>query len=111
MMMKQILIYILNYVPNFESSRGLTRRVEVDRALQQQGVQGKRVELIANWRQLETAYIESLVKEKIPDFEHANVGPHKYIKVRQYKVFAETKSIVENQVKEKECNYKLLTII
>nr|AOB42282.1 hypothetical protein pFR260_185 [Bacillus thuringiensis] len=52
----------INYVPNFESSRGLTRRVEMDRALQQQGVQGKRMELIANWRQLETAYIESLVK-------------------------------------------------
>ncbi|PGC40395.1 plasmid recombination protein, partial [Bacillus pseudomycoides] len=27
----------INYVPNFESSRGLTRRVGMDRALQQQG--------------------------------------------------------------------------
>ncbi|MGH0590552.1 plasmid recombination protein [Bacillus mycoides] len=92
----------INYVPNFESSRGLTRRVGMDRSLQQQGVQGKGTELIANWRQLETAYIESLAREQIPNFERANVGSHKYMKVRQYKEYAETKSLVENQVQEKE---------
>ncbi|MGH0686784.1 plasmid recombination protein [Bacillus mycoides] len=92
----------INYVPHFESSRGLTRRVGMDRALQQQGVQGKGTELIANWRQLETAYIESLAKKHIPEFERANVGSHKYMKVRQYKEYAETKSLVENQVQEKE---------
>ncbi|PHB71489.1 mobilization protein [Bacillus pseudomycoides] len=92
----------INYVPNFESSRGLTKRVGMDRALQQQGVKGKGTELIANWRQLETAYIESLAKEQIPEFERANVGSHKYMKVRQYKEYAETKSIVKNQVQEKE---------
>ncbi|QUG87209.1 plasmid recombination protein [Bacillus nitratireducens] len=92
----------INYVPHFESSRGLTRRVGMDRALQQQGAQGKGTELIANWRQLETAYIESLAKKHIPEFERANVGSHKYMKVRQYKEYAETKSIVENQVQEKE---------
>ncbi|MBX0352695.1 plasmid recombination protein [Bacillus toyonensis] len=87
----------INYVPNFESSRGLTRRVGMDRALQQQGVQGKGIELIANWRQLETAYIESLAKEQIPNFERANVGSHKYMKVRQYKEYAEAVSNIENQ--------------
>ncbi|MGG1327860.1 plasmid recombination protein, partial [Bacillus tropicus] len=92
----------INYVPNFESSRGLTRRVGMDRALQQQGIKGKGMELIANWRQLETAYIESLAKEHIPEFERANVGSHKYMKVRQYKEYAEVKSIVEKQIHEKE---------
>ncbi|PDZ42440.1 plasmid recombination protein, partial [Bacillus wiedmannii] len=92
----------INYVPNFESSRGLTRRVGMDRALQQQGIKGKGMELIANWRQLETAYIESLAKECIPEFERANVGSHKYMKVRQYKEYAEVKSTVENQIHEKE---------
>ncbi|MFF1861209.1 mobilization protein, partial [Bacillus mycoides] len=92
----------INYVPNFESSRGLTRRVGMDRALQQQGVEGKGRKLIAHWRELETAYIEQLVKEHIPNFERANVGSHKYMKVRQYKEYAETRSIVENQVQEKE---------
>ncbi|MGE1059967.1 plasmid recombination protein [Bacillus sp. GMa5/1] len=87
----------INYVPNFESSRGLTRRVGMDRALQQQGIQGKGTELIANWRQLETAYIESLAKEQIPNFERANVGSHKYMKVRQYKEYAEAVSNIENQ--------------
>lgn len=92
----------INYVPNFESSRGLTRRVGMDRALQQQGVVGTGRKLIAHWRELETAYIEKLAKEHIPNFERANVGSHKYMKVRQYKEYAETKSIVENQVQEKE---------
>ncbi|WP_420685961.1 plasmid recombination protein [Bacillus cereus] len=90
----------INYVPNFKSSRGLTRRVGMDRALQQQGVQGKGTELIANWRQLETAYIESLAKEQIPNFERANVGSHKYMKVRQYKEYAEAVSNIENQITE-----------
>ncbi|PFH90485.1 mobilization protein [Bacillus cereus] len=92
----------INYVPNFESSRGLTRRVGMDRSLQQQGVEGTGRKLIAHWRELETAYIEKLAKEHIPNFERANVGSHKYMKVRQYKEYAETKSIVENQVQEKE---------
>ncbi|MEK4711189.1 plasmid recombination protein [Bacillus sp. FSL R10-2780] len=92
----------INYVPNFENSRGLTRRVGMDRALQQQGVEGTGRKLIAHWRELETAYIEQLAKEHIPNFERANVGSHKYMKVRQYKEYAETKSIVENQVQEKE---------
>ncbi|MFJ7819826.1 plasmid recombination protein [Bacillus toyonensis] len=90
----------INYVPNFESSRGLTRRVGMDRALQQQGIQGKGTELIANWRQLETAYIEFLAKEQIPNFERANVGSHKYMKVRQYKEYAEAVSNIENQFTE-----------
>ncbi|WP_144499798.1 plasmid recombination protein [Bacillus sp. FDAARGOS_235] len=92
----------INYVPNFESSRGLTRRVGMDRALQQQGVEGKGRKLIAYWREEETAYIEQLAKEHIPNFERANVGSHKYMKVRQYKEYAEAKSIIENQVEEKE---------
>ncbi|PEX50171.1 mobilization protein [Bacillus cereus] len=98
----------INYVPNFESSRGLTRRVGMDRALQQQGVEGTGIKLIAHWRELETAYIEQLAKEHISNFERANVGSHKYMKVRQYKEYAETRSIVENQVQEKET--KLQTI-
>lgn len=98
----------INYVPNFESSRGLTRRVGMDRALQQQGVEGKGTELIANWRTLETAYIEELAKEHISDFERANVGSHKYMKVRQYKEYAETKSVVENQVQEKETQLQVV---
>lgn len=92
----------INYVPHFESSRGLTRRVGMDRALQQQGVQGKGMELIANWRALETAYIEELAREQIPNFERANVGSHKYMKVRQYKEYADAISIMEKQMAVRE---------
>ncbi|ENQ3081216.1 plasmid recombination protein [Bacillus cereus] len=98
----------INYVPNFESSRGLTRRVGMDRALQQQGIEGKGTELIANWRTLETAYIEELAKKHIPDFERANVGSHKYMKVRQYKEYAETKAAVENQVQKQETQLQVM---
>ncbi|MED0963304.1 plasmid recombination protein [Bacillus paramycoides] len=98
----------INYVPHFESSRGLTRRVGMDRALQQQGVEGKGRKLIAHWREAETAYIEQLAKEHIPNFERANVGSHKYMKVRQYKEYAETKSLVENQVQEKETQLQMI---
>ncbi|AZR80790.1 mobilization protein (plasmid) [Bacillus thuringiensis] len=92
----------INYVPHFSSHRGLMKRVGMDRALQEQGVNGKGMELITNWRAVETAYIETLAKEHIPDFERANVGSHKYMKVKQYKEYAETKSVVEKQVQEKE---------
>ncbi|MGH0951065.1 plasmid recombination protein [Bacillus mycoides] len=98
----------INYVPNFESSRGLTRRVGMDRALQQQGVEGTGRKLIAHWRELETAYIERLAKEHIPNFERANVGSHKYMKVRQYKEYAESKSTIENQVQEKETQLQVI---
>lgn len=90
----------INYVPNFESSRGLTGRFGMDRALQQHGIKG--TELITNWRQLETAYIEFLAKEYIPEFERANVGSRKDMTVRQYKEYAKGKSTVENQIHEKE---------
>ncbi|CGG07361.1 Uncharacterised protein [Streptococcus pneumoniae] len=74
----------------------------MDRALQQQGVEGTGRKLIAHWRETETAYIEQLAKEYIPNFERANVGSHKYMKVRQYKEYAEAKSTIENQVEERE---------
>ncbi|PTC10351.1 plasmid recombination protein [Bacillus wiedmannii] len=99
----------INYVPNFESSRGLTRRVGMDRALQQQGVEGKGRQLIAHWREAETAYIEQLAKKYIPNFERANVGSHKYMKVRQYKEYAEAKSTIENQVQEKETELQTIS--
>jgi len=98
----------INYVPNFENSRGLTRRVGMDKALQQQGVEGTGRGLIAKWRESETAYIEQLAKDYIPNFERANVGSHKYMKIRQYKEYAEAKSIIENQVQEKETQLQII---
>ena len=49
-----------------------------------------------------------MAKEHIPNFERANVGSHKYMKVRQYKEYAETKSLVENQVQEKETQLQMI---
>lgn len=85
----------INYVPNFESKRGLTRRVGMDKALQQQGVEGKGTELIKHWREHETARIEELTKTHIPEFERANVGSHKYMKVPQFKEAKETLNLLE----------------
>lgn len=85
----------INYVPNFESKRGLTRRVGMDKALQQQGIEGKGTELIKHWRERETARIEELAKAHIPDFERANVGSHKYMKVPQFKEAKEALKQIE----------------
>lgn len=85
----------INYVPNFESKRGLARRVGMDKALQQQGIEGKGTELIKHWRERETARIEELAKAHIPDFERANVGSHKYMKVPQFKEAKETLKQIE----------------
>jgi len=87
----------INYVPNFESAKGLSRRVGMDKALQQQGIEGKGTELIKNWRELETGRIEELCNQKIQDFERENVGSHKYMKVAQYKEFAENLANLEQQ--------------
>lgn len=92
----------INYVPNFESEKGLTRRVGMDKALQQQGVAGEGKALIGNWRTRETARIEELAKEQIPDFERANVGSHKYMKVRQFKEYAETLNATKEQLQTLE---------
>ncbi|MED1712008.1 plasmid recombination protein [Bacillus thuringiensis] len=85
----------INYVPNFESKRGLTRRVGMDKALQQQGIEGKGRALIKLWRERETGRIEELAKAHIPNFERANVGSHKYMKVPQFKEAKETFKQIE----------------
>jgi uncharacterized protein YukE len=92
----------INYVPNFESKRGLTKRVGMDKALQQQGIEGKGTELIKHWRERETARIEELSQEKMPEFERANVGSHKYMKVPQFKEYAEQKKELEQSLKAVE---------
>lgn len=94
----------INYVPNFESKRGLTRRVGMDKALQQQGVEGKGTELIGKWRASETGRIEDLAKEHIPGFERANVGSHKYMKVQEYKEYAETLNTVQKEVENQKAD-------
>jgi nitrate reductase NapAB chaperone NapD len=90
----------INYVPHFENKKGLTRRVGMDKALQQQGVKGKGTELIGNWRTLETGRIEELAKEYLLNFERANVGSHKYMKVPQYKEFANEVERLEGRAEQ-----------
>ncbi len=90
----------INYVPNFESKRGLTRRVGMDKALQQQGIKGKGTELIKHWRERETARIEELAKAHIPSFERVNVGSHKYMKVPQYKEYVENLEVTKERLEQ-----------
>lgn len=98
----------INYVPHFESKRGLTKRVGMDKALQQQGIEGKGKELIGNWRAVETARIEALAKENIPNFERANVGSHKYMKVPQFKEYAETLNTLEKEVENQKADLEAI---
>lgn len=102
----------INYVPNFESKRGLTRRVGMDKALHQQGigldVKENSMKLIGKWRDLETARIEELAKEHIERFERANVGSHKYMNVRQYKEYAESLHTLQAEVESQKADLKAI---
>lgn len=92
----------INYVPHFESKRGLSKRVGMDKALQQQGIEGKGTELIGKWRTIETGRIEVLAKEHIPGFERANVGSHKYMKVPEFKEYAETLNMARRELENQK---------
>lgn len=98
----------INYVPHFESKRGLSRRVGMDKALGEQGIEGKGTELIGKWRILETSRIEELAKEHIPGFERDNVGSHKYMKVQEFKEYAETLNKVENEVENQKADLEAI---
>lgn len=97
----------INYVPNFENKRGLGKRVGMDKALQQQGVEGSGMELIKNWRKAETDYIQEIAEATLPEFDRATVGSHKYMQVAEYKEYAQEvdflkveKEILERDVSE-----------
>lgn len=80
----------INYVPYYESNRGLGRRVANNKALKAQGIEGKDDrELMKNWREQETARLEAYAKQLNPNFDRDNIGSHKYMKVPQYKAYAE----------------------
>lgn len=94
----------INYVPNFDSKRGLGKRVGMDKALQQQGVEGSGKELIKNWRGTETDYIQKIAEATLPEFNRATVGSHKYMNVAEYKDFAQEIEFlkVEKELLEKD---------
>lgn len=80
----------INYVPYYESNRGLGRRVANNKALKAQGIEGKDDrELMKNWRDQETARLEAFSRELNSQFDRDSVGSHKYMKVPQYKAYAE----------------------
>ena len=94
----------INYVPNFESKRGLGKRVGMDKALQQQGVEGSGMDLIKNWRKTETDYIQEIAEATIPEFDRATVESHKYMNVAEYKEYAREVDFlkIEKQVLERD---------
>jgi hypothetical protein len=98
----------INYVSHFESKKGLSKRAGMDKALQQQGIEGKGTELIGKWRTIETGRIEALAKEHIPGFERANVGSHKYMKVEKYKEYAEAVNMARREVENQKVDLEYL---
>lgn len=94
----------INYVPNFDSKRGLGKRVGMDKALQQQDVEGSGKDLIKNWRGTETDYIQKIAEATLPEFNRATVGSHKYMNVAEYKDFARELEFleVEKQLLERD---------
>lgn len=93
----------INYVPYYDSNRGLGRRVANNKALIAQGIEGKDDrELMKNWRDQETARLEAYAIEFNIQFDRDNVGSHKYMKVPQYKEYAEK----VQELKVKQADYE-----
>lgn len=90
----------INFVPVYESKRGLSKRVGFDKAIEQQdGLTFER------WRESETGVIEQQLKEK--GIERQYKGSHGYMKVAEYKEYAESletlrseKNTVKNDLNE-----------
>lgn len=93
----------INFVPVYESKRGLSKRVGFDKAIEQQdGLTFER------WRENETGVIERQLKEK--GIERQYKGSHGYMKVSEYKEYSESletlrseKNTVENDLSEIKC--------
>lgn len=93
----------INFVPVYESKRGLSKRVGFDKAIEQQdGLTFER------WRENETGVIERQLKEK--GIERQYKGSHGYMKVSEYKLYAKEletlkreKNTVENDLSEIKC--------
>ena len=90
----------INFVPVYESKRGLSKRVGFDKAIEQQdGLTFER------WRESETGVIERQLKEK--GIERRYKGSHSYMKVAEYKEYAKSletlrseKNTVKNDLNE-----------
>ncbi len=95
----------INYVPVYEASRGLAKRVGHNKAIEQQGF-----ESFEDWRVNETNILEQELKEL--GVERQYKGSHAYMRVGEYKTYAkelETLRSKKNEVKHdlKEVQDKL----
>lgn len=73
----------INFVPVYESKRGLRKRVGFDKAIEQQD--GLTFE---SWRERETGMIETQLNKN--GIERCFKGSHDYMKVSEYKEYAES---------------------
>ncbi len=107
----------INYVPYFESKRGLKKRVGQDKALNQQGIEGKPLEVFKNWRDSQTKTVEACFnikyqrylqqakgysildsRKKLP--KRMKVGSHKYMAVAEYKDYKENLKDIKIELKK-----------
>ena len=92
----------INYVPVYEASRGLAKRVGQNKAIEQQGF-----ESFEEWRANETNIIGRELKEL--GVERQYKGSHSYMRVGEYKIYAEeleTLKREKNTVKNDLSNIK-----
>lgn len=92
----------INYVPVYEASRGLAKRVGQNKAIEQQGF-----ESFEEWRANETNIIGQELKEL--GVERQYKGSHSYMRVGEYKIYAEeleTLKREKNTVKNDLSNIK-----
>lgn len=92
----------INYVPHFTSSRGLSKRVGQNKALEQQGFADFKA-----WRDSETGVLESQMKEY--KLKREFKGSHAYLHHTEYKQMKDvvntlesTKNTLKNEIREEE---------
>lgn len=81
----------INYVPVYETSRGLKKRVGQNKAIEQQGFK-----TFEEWRGSETDVLEKLMSARAIEREYK--GSHNYMKVSEYKKYAESLNTLKNEI-------------
>ncbi len=91
----------INYVPFYHAQKGLSKRVANNKALKEQGVEGKSdKEIMRNWRTSEVSRIEDIGKTKLENFQRVEVGSHKYLKVPEFKEYKQEEQKLIQKVSE-----------
>ena len=92
----------INYIPTYNATRGLKKRVGHDKAIEQQGYKN-----FTEWQADQREELEILMGEY--DLEREHVGTHKYMSVPEYKKLKEDVQKLQQEKKSLNQEQKILS--